>query len=167
MAVRIGETMIQLGLLREEQVEAVLESQRELHRPFGEIAERMFGLSEADVEHAWSTQYAQIAEQIDSTDMVVDAWAASLVDRRQAWQFRILPIRRDGAEVMVATTAEHLARAMRFALRMLREPCYFVIAEEQALGEALCRHFPMAGMTPEHVSRGAMRTRFGSDSAAA
>ncbi len=167
MAVRIGETMIQLGLLREEQVEAILESQRELHRPFGELAEKMFGLSEADVEHAWSKQYAQIAEQIDPNDMAVDAWAASLVDRRQAWQFRILPIRRDGSEVMVATTAEHLARAMRFALRMLREPCYFVIAEEEALGEALCRHFPMPGMTPQHVSRGAMRTRFGPDNAAA
>jgi len=165
MAVRIGETMIQLGLLREEQVEAVLESQRELHRPFGEIAEKMFGLSEADVEHAWSKQYAQIAEQVDPSSMAVDAWAASLIDRRQAWQFRILPIRRDGSEVMVATTAEHLARAMRFALRMLREPCYFVIAEERALGEALCRHFPMPGMTPEHVSRGAMRTRFGADAA--
>lgn len=166
MAVRIGETMIQLGLLREEQVEAILESQREQHRPFGEIAEKMFGLSEADVEHAWSKQYAQIAEQIDPSEMAVDAWAASLVDRRQAWQFRILPIRRDGAEVMVATTAEHLARAMRFALRMLREPCYFVIAEEQALGEALCRHFPMPGMTPEHVARGTMRTRFDGNAAA-
>ena len=167
MAVRIGETMIQLGLLREEQVEAILESQLEQHRPFGELAEKMFGLSEADVEHAWSKQYAQIAEQIDPNDMAVDAWAASLVDRRQAWQFRILPIRRDGSEVMVATTAEHLPRAMRFALRMLREPCYFVIAEEEALGEALCRHFPMPGMTPQHVSRGTMRTRFGPDNAAA
>jgi len=165
MAIRIGETMIQLGLLREEQVEAILKAQTETHRPFGEIAETMFGLSESDVEHAWSEQYAQITEQIDPTEMAVDAWAASLVDRRQAWQFRILPIRRDGSEVMVATTAEHLARAMRFALRMLREPCYFVIAEEQALGEALCRHFPMPGMTPANVSRGTMRTRFGADAA--
>jgi len=166
MAVRIGETMIQLGLLRPEQVEAILEAQRELQRPFGELAEQMFGLSESDVEHAWSRQYAQIAEQVDPTEMAVDAWAASLIDRRQAWQFRILPIRRDGAEVMVATTANHLARAMRFALRSLREPCYFVIAEEHALGVALCKHYPMPGMTPEHVSRGTMRTRFDGNAAA-
>jgi hypothetical protein len=157
MAVRLGEIMVSLNLLRPEQVEAILEEQTRRHRPFGELAERMFGLTEQDVEMAWTRQYAALAERVDPRKFPRDERTMGLVERRQAWQFRILPLRRDGAEVMVATVEEHLTRAMRFALRSLSEPCYFVLADPQRLGEALCERYPLAGMTPAHVA--AERTR--------
>ncbi len=157
MAVRIGEIMVGLNLLRPEQVEAILDEQTRRHRPFGELAERMFGLTEQDVELAWSRQYAALAERVDPRKYARDERALALVERRQAWQFRILPLKRDGVEVMVATVEEHLTRAMRFALRSLPEPCYFVLAQAQHLGEALCERYPLAGMTPGHVSADKMR----------
>jgi len=157
MGVRLGEVMISLNLLREEQVQAILEEQQRRHRPFGELAERMFGLSEQDVEFAWTRQYAALAEQVDPLACACEPAVVALLDRRQAWQFRMLPLRREGQEVVVATVAEHLTRAMRFALRTLPEPCYFVLSEAQRLGEALCRVYPLPGMTPAHI--GAQRTR--------
>lgn len=152
MAVRLGEIMIEMGLLTPEQVETILERQREDHRPFGDLAERLFHVSAADVDQAWAQQYTQIAERIDPRAERFDAEALALLSSRQAWQFRMLPIRRDGREIMVATTREHLPRALRFALRALRDPVYFVIAEAAHLGEALAQRLPLPGLTPDDVS---------------
>ncbi len=151
MPVRIGEVMIRHGLLTEEQVEHVLREQEARHKPFGQIAEELFGLTPKQVEKAWAHQYSDITEHVDTRDEAVEHDVLALVDRRQAWQFRILPLRRDGAEIMVATVIEHLPRAMRFALRHFEEPCYFVLSKGESLGESLLEHFPMQGMTPEYV----------------
>jgi len=157
MAVRLGEVMIEQGLLTRQQVETILQEQRKLHRPFGELAERLFGVSERDVERSWATQYGQIAERVDPREEIPDPEIIALVTRRQAWQFRLLPLRRDGSEIMIATVVEFLPRAMRFALRHFPEPAYFVVADLNHLGEALMRHFPIDGVTAEEVVLG----RFG------
>ncbi|RMD65313.1 MAG: hypothetical protein D6824_02835 [Planctomycetota bacterium] len=151
MAVRLGEAMVQLGLLSEEQVETILEEQRRDHRPFGDLAERLFGVDPAAVDRAWAEQYASIAHSVDPRQERYDREALQLVSARQAWQFRVLPIRRDGGEIMVATTKRDLPRALRFAMRRFALPVYFVIAEAEALGEALEDRFPFAGMSAEDL----------------
>lgn len=159
--VRIGEVMIEHGLLSREQVEVILREQQTLRRPFGELAERLFGVSDKAVERAWAHQYAHLTEHIDPRKEPIDAEVLALVDRRQAWQFRVLPIRRDGREVMIATVLEHLPRALRFAMRQFRAPCYFVLAKPVALGEALVKHYPMGGMTPDAILAGPPELREG------
>jgi len=74
-----------------------------------------------------------------------------LISRRQAWQFRVLPLRFDGRELMLVTTRTHLCRALRFATAVMCVPVYLVLATPAALGEALCRHYPLPGMTPQSV----------------
>ncbi len=157
MAVRLGEVMIEQGLLTRQQVDVILQEQRKLHRPFGELAERLFGVSERDVERSWAAQYAGITEHVDPREEIPEPDILALVTKRQAWQFRILPLRRDGSEIMVATVVDFLPRAMRFALRHFQEPAYFVVADLNHLGEALMRHFPIDGVTAEQVVMG----RFG------
>lgn len=155
MTLRLGELMVRRGLLTEEQVGRILEEQRGDSRPFGEIAERMFGLSPRAVEGAWVEQYASFAPRIDPRlEAHLDKDALAMVHRRQAWQFGLLPIRRDGEGLLVCTTEEHLARAVRFVYRALGVPSYFALSAADALGEALVRHYPIAGMTPACVSTG-------------
>lgn len=151
MSVRIGEVMIQRGLLTAEQVSRILEEQSSRHRPFGELAERMFGVDPADVEQAWVEQYASITRKVNVLREATDERAMKLVDRRQAWQFRVLPLRFDGPELMVATTAENLTRALRFVSRCLTVPCYLVLTEGKWLGEALATHFPMGGLNASSI----------------
>jgi len=143
--------MVEMGLLNESQVEQILEAQRDDRRPFGDLAERLFGVAPESVDRAWAEQYAQITVQIDPRSEVFDSDALALVSCRQAWQFRILPIRRDGHEIMIATTRDHLPRALRFAMRRFSEPVYFVIAEAQHLGAALAERFPMHGLTADDI----------------
>lgn len=149
----IGKLLVNNGVITEQQLAQVLERQRSTHRPFGEIAEEMLGIKAKDVERAWAEQYAQTTRWVDPTVEPVDPVVHDLVSRRQAWQFRLLPIGYDGAELMVATTQEGLVRAMNFAARQIPVTCYFVLCKLDQLAESLMRHYPMEGMDAE-VLRG-------------
>ncbi len=153
MSVRIGEVLIQRGVLSRPQVERVLEEQQVRHRPFGELAETLFGIDPTDIEHAWVEQYTRITRHVNVRTERVDPEAMRLIDRRQAWQFRVLPLRFDGRELMVATTADNLCRALRFVSRCLTTPCYLVLTEAQSLGDALAHYFPLAGLDASSVTR--------------
>lgn len=152
MAIRLGDLLVKKGVMTPAQRDAVLDYQRLTSRPFGELAEKLYGVREAVIEQAWAEQYATIARQLDPRTESVDPEVLPLIDRRQAWQFKMLPLRYDAKELMVCTTAQHLVRALRFAGWKIRAQCYFVLAEPLALGEALTRHYPMAGMSPEMVA---------------
>jgi hypothetical protein len=147
--IRIGEVLMQRGVLNPAQVKAILELQQQRHRPFGELAESMYGIDPTDIEQAWVDQYATLTRHIDVHREDFDAKALAHVERRQAWQFRVLPVRFDGPELMVATTSDNLCRALRFVTRCLSTPCYLVLTEARALGEALERYFPMGGMNAQ------------------
>ncbi len=145
--VRLGELLVQRGLLTEAQVESILVEQERGGRPFGDLAERLYGVSACDIERAWVEQFAQITEHIDPRAEEVDPAVLDRVTRRQAWQFGMLPLRKDGCELVVATTRDGLLRAVRFAGWSMSEPVYFVLAEDHELEEALSEHYAFPGMT--------------------
>jgi len=152
MTIRLGDLLVARGVLTEQQRDAVVDAQRDSARPFGALAEQMFGISEQQVEDAWSLQYASAAPRIDPTTMTPHPQALSLIDRRQAWQFRILPIRvgpGHAGEIEVCTTAQNLARVLRFVGWRIERPCYLVVSEPEPLARAIAQHYPMAGATPD------------------
>ncbi|MGI9013792.1 MAG: hypothetical protein ACR2GY_06020 [Phycisphaerales bacterium] len=156
MHVRIGDILLREGRLTTHQVHEVLAAQLATGEPFGLLCEKLFNLPTEYIEEAWQTQYIGMAQRIDPLHEMIDNRALGLITRRQAWQFRVLPIRFDDRELMLATTSHHLRRALRFATRCLGVPVYLVIAESRPLGEALCRHYPIAGMTPASIDDDAM-----------
>jgi len=153
---RIGDLLVERGILTQEQVRAILEAQKDSGQPFGVICERLCDVSPDTIEEAWASQYISLTRRIDPAVESIDPAALGLISRRQAWQFRVLPVRWDGRELMVATTATHVRRALRFATRFLGVPVYLVIADPRALGAAMCRHYPLAGMTAASVDDGSM-----------
>lgn len=162
MKLRLGHVLVDSGVLTEEQVRAVLEHQQECHRPFGVLCEELLGIEPKVIEDAWARQYAMTTRTIDPRYEVFDADVRDLITRRQAWQFRVLPIRFDDCELMVATTAKHLSRALRFVQNTLGVPTYLVLAEPLALGNALCLHYPLPGMTAACINDMAMDQLVGS-----
>ncbi|MEX2217348.1 MAG: hypothetical protein WD749_01195 [Phycisphaerales bacterium] len=149
---RLGDLLVRRGVLTEAQRDAVLEHQRMTGRPFGELAERLFGVGQSAVEEAWAEQYALIARRVDPRSERLDPAALTLLDRRQAWQFRMLPLRFEADELLICTTQDHLPRALKFAGWKIQAPCFFVLADPRSLGEALLRHYPMEGMSPDVVA---------------
>ena len=73
------------------------------------------------------------------------------VTRRQAWQFRVVPLRWEDGALVIATTSDHLQRALRFATQVMPIPVFFVLTNEAELGDALSRHYPIPGLTSTSI----------------
>jgi hypothetical protein len=141
--IRIGQLLVEQGVLSDVQVEHLLKVQKESGRPFGDLAERIYGISPKAVEDAWVEQYIRTAGLVDLSDVKVETDCLRLLNRRQAWQFRVLPTNREQGDLNVATTPQNLVRAVNFATRSLDEPVYFMLAEHQQLREFLMKHYPV------------------------
>ena len=147
--IQIGQLLIEQGVLTAKQVEHILRVQKISHRPFGDLAERLFAISPQAVEDAWVQQYIRIAGTVDLDGQKFDEQCLRLLNRRQAWQFHMLPLHRAEENVNVATSAESLVRAVNFSAKKLDEPVYFQIAERQQLREFLMKHYPV----PEFIAQ--------------
>jgi len=145
--VKLGELLVRKGILTTEQVEAILGEQARAGRPFGDLAERLFDVSGSEIERAWVEQFSEMTEHVDPTLELVDPAVLDRITRRQAWQFGVLPLRREGRELVVATTRDNLVRATRFAGWSLAEPVYFVLCEPDQLEDALSIHYHFPGAT--------------------
>ncbi len=150
--VHLGDLLVRNGVLTRRQRDEALEAQRTRGGPFGLIVEEMFGVSPADVEKAWAEQFAGMVAHIDPRRAEIAPRVLGIISRRQAWQFRVLPLELREDSLVLCTTQEALVRALKFAGWKLGHSCEFVIAEPDALGEAMCRYYPMAGMTPSSIS---------------
>jgi hypothetical protein len=145
----IGQLLVEQGVLTPRQVEHILRVQKESHRPFGDLAERLFGINPKAVEDAWVEQYTRTVGLVDLDEQRMDEECLRLLNRRQAWQFHTLPIHRDEEQNLnIATSPESLVRAVNFSTRKLDEPISFLLAERQQLRDFLMKHYPV----PEHIA---------------
>ena len=145
----IGQLLVEQGVLTTEQVAHILTVQKASHRPFGDLAERLYGIDPQAVEDAWVQQYVRTAGVVDLDDVTFDADCLRLLNRRQAWQFHLLPAHRAGEHLQCATDADHLIKAVNFSSRRIDEAVYFLIADRAQLRDFLMRHFPL----PEHIAQ--------------
>ncbi len=142
--IQIGQLLIEQGVLTDEQVKHILQVQKLSHRPFGDLAERLFGISPKAVEDAWVEQYLRVAGVVDLDDQEVETDCLRMLNRRQAWQFHLLPLNRDEVQdLSMATSAENLVRSVNFTTRKIDEPINFLIAERTQLREFLMKHYPV------------------------
>src|SRR5205085_11334818 len=92
--IQIGELLVEQGVLTERQVHHILKIQKMSHRPFRDLAERLYGIDPQAVEDAWVEQYLRMAGVINLEEQEIDAECLRLLSRRQAWQFHLLPLNR-------------------------------------------------------------------------
>ena len=148
--IQIGRLLVEQGTLSEKQVEHILQVQKISHRPFGDLAERLYGINPQAIEDAWVEQYVRTVGVTDLDEQKIETEALRTINRRQAWQFSMLPVNHDEEQnLSVATTADKLVRAVNFSTRKLDEPVYFLIAERDQLREFLMKHYPV----PEYIAQ--------------
>jgi hypothetical protein len=146
--IQIGQLLIEQGVLTPSQVQQIIQVQKTSHRPFGDLAERLFGIDPRAVEDAWVEQYIRTAGIVDLEKIRIETDALRVLNRRQAWQFHLLPLHRDDNNLNIATCGDDLVRSVNFAVRKLDDPIYFLIAERQQLREFLMKHYPV----PQHIA---------------
>jgi hypothetical protein len=147
--IRIGELLIEQGVLTQRQVQHILKVQKISNRPFGDLAERLYDVSPKAIEDAWVQQYVRLAGSVDLEEQQIDEACLRLLNRRQAWQFHLLPLHHDDRELHMATSPRDLVRAVNFATRTFKEPVYFLLAERRQLRKFLMRHYPV----PHHIAQ--------------
>jgi hypothetical protein len=147
--IQIGQLLLEQGTLTQSQVEQIVQVQKTSHRPFGDLAERLFGIDPRAIEDAWVEQYIRSSGVVDLNDAQIEADALRVLNRRQAWQFHVLPLNREDQNLNVATSGEDLVRAVNFAVRKIDDPIYFLVAERQQLREFLMKHYPV----PQYIAR--------------
>lgn len=147
--IQIGQLLVEQGVLSDKQVDHILKIQKVSHRPFGDLAERLYGIDPKAIEDAWVEQYLRTVGVVDLEDQEIETEALRVINRRQAWQFHMLPMNRQEENLNLATSAESLVRAVNFSTRKIDEPVYFLIAERQQLREFLMKHYPV----PEFIAQ--------------
>jgi hypothetical protein len=152
--IRIGQILIENGVLTEQQVFEVVQAQKTRRLPFGVLAEQMFDVTLQSVEAAWIEQYHRFTGTIDLSQQSFDAEALKLISRRQAWQFEILPIGFEpNGELLVAASRKRLARAVTFATNRINRVVYFRVAESVQLRTFLREHYPMPEVSQQIIER--------------
>ncbi len=148
--IRIGEILIEQGVLNAQQVFEVVAAQKKLKLPFGVLAERMFEVAVESIENAWVEQYHRFTGTIDLSQQRFDDEALRLLSRRQAWQFEMMPIGFEPTgELLMAASRKRLARAVTFATNRLAKVVYFRVAESEQLRLFLQKHYPMPEVTDD------------------
>ena len=150
--IQIGQLLVEQGVLTDRQVRHILQVQKMSHRPFGDLAERLYGVCPRAVEDAWVEQYLRLAGTVDLDALRIDEQCLRLLNRRQAWQFHLLPLGRR-PELEMATTADSLVRSVNFAARTVDEPVHFLIAERQQLRAFLMKHYPVPEFLAQYAAR--------------
>jgi len=151
--IQIGQILIEQGVLTEAQVRHILQVQKVSNRPFGDLAERLFGIDPRAVEDAWVEQYIRVTGVVDLSEQEIDTDCLRVLNRRQAWQFHLLPMHRDEQSLSMATSAEDLVRSVNFATRTIQEPVHFLIAEREQLRTFLMRYYPVPQFLAAYAER--------------
>ena len=152
--VRIGEILVEQGILSEQQVFEIIEVQRRNPKPFGVLAETMFDVTVDSIEQAWIEQYSRFTGDIDLDEQEIDLNALRTIHRRQAWQFEMLPIGfEESGDLLVAASKTRLARAVAFAAQRIDAAVYFRVAESEQLRKFLKKHYPMPEVSEEMIRR--------------
>jgi len=158
--IRIGEVLIQQGVLSEQQVFEIIQAQKQKPTPFGVLAERMFDVTVDSIESAWIEQYHRATGTIDLSQQKFDEDALRLINRRQAWQFEMLPIAFEPTgELLIAASRRRLARAVTFVAKRVDRVAFFRIAESQQLRTFLQQHFPMPDVSEELLRQAQVLSR--------
>ncbi|MDB5289145.1 MAG: hypothetical protein JWL69_386, partial [Phycisphaerales bacterium] len=81
--IQIGQLLVEQGALTEAQVQHILKVQKISHRPFGDLAERLYGINPRAVEDAWVQQYLRTVGVVDLEEQNIDTECLRVLSRRQ------------------------------------------------------------------------------------
>lgn len=151
--IRIGELLVERGILSDRQVRHIVQVQKATGRPFGDLAERLYDVDPRVIEDAWVEQYIRISGVIDLDQQKIDTDCLRTLNQRQAWQLQMLPMHRENDELHIATTADRLVRAVNYVTHTMDEPVFLRIAESEQLRTFLMRHYPVPDFIAQYASK--------------
>ena len=139
---RIGQLLSRIVPLTDHDVEDILQEQKATRQRFGDAALALGMVQPEHVWKAWIQQLQSTCVEIDLDQLGIDTQALHHVPRSVIEQFRVLPIRVSGQELVVAC-ARALDDVSRQKLqKQVAERLVFVLARPGQVESEIARHFP-------------------------
>jgi len=142
----IGHILVQRGVLRDEQAQAILRQQENTRQPFGKLACRMYNVDERDIWSAWAEQVGHFCQHVDLACEPNDSSVLDVIDSADAWSLHILPLRYELGELVVATTITDLPEAMALLQSKQVGTIRFVIPERRQLERFIVERYEIVSV---------------------
>ncbi len=144
---RIGELLMERGILSGAQIDMILRRQHETGEPFGKIAAELFGVQEAELWRAWAVQVVDCCAKVDLALYKPSPSALAVFSSREAWAYRILPLKLTETELVCATSSTRLPNAMAFAQIRSEVPVTFLVADVLQLEQYILSNYSVSPVT--------------------
>ncbi len=138
MAKRLGDLLLEEGLVTQEQIMLAIQSQQKSGEPLGRILVKLGSITEDALFYFLAIQFG--VEYVDLRDREIKKEMTDLIKKEVAEKFNVIPLEMTAKHIVFATCEpdEHLATKLResAALPMDRE-IKFVVVSETALKNTL------------------------------
>lgn len=119
---RMGELLVKAGAMTNKQVHEVLQRQKETNKPFGMIAQKMFGIPAKSV---WQAYARQMAVAIEETVLILEPRnieAMTYIPLKDSYRYHMLPLRYEPQTgvLVCATSKAKFAEALQYYHSCLR-----------------------------------------------
>ncbi len=138
---RLGELLLEVGLITSEQLAEALENQRETHVRLGKVLINLGFVTERDVIRVLKSQLG--FKYMDLEKIVISRETARLIPEAMAQRYKVIPVMKTETGIILAMVDPLNVYAIddvRLATGLHVEP---VIATETAIDNAIARHFAM------------------------
>jgi len=143
---QIGHILVDRGVMRIEHVAAVLERQKQDLRPFGKLAESMFGITVDEVAAALAEQFRHRCSWVNLAHQNLDPQCLIQLEPAQAWDHLLLPLRYENGELIFATALETLEMAIALLQRYVYQPFHLVLCEMRQLEQFIAERYDYEGI---------------------
>lgn len=144
----MGALLIDDGLLKPKQVDAILESQRQHDDfiSFNALTAELFDLDEIEVYDTLARRVETKCERVNLITEEFDPGTLELIPARDAWNHLVLPLRKENGRLVCATAIETLAESIAFVHQAVQRPFDFVIAECRPLEQFIAQRYSYEGI---------------------
>ncbi|HZL35442.1 MAG TPA: hypothetical protein VFC78_09040 [Tepidisphaeraceae bacterium] len=139
---RFGELLSRFVSLTPHDVSEILEDQTSSRRRFGEIA-LAFGLCKP--QHIWRAWWAQLSgapDRVDLDAIGIDVQSLSHLPRALAVDYKVMPLRASGEQMVLAAAEGSFLRASEELPRRVRMQLKFVVADARQIERAIQTYYP-------------------------
>lgn len=139
---RIGQLLQEIVPLSAHDVEDILQEQKSTRQRFGDVALSLGLVRPEHVWKAWIRQIESETTEVDLDQVGVDAQVVNLLPRPVVCQYRLLPIRNSGEEVLIACENLPDEHTHRFIQQLLPQRVLFIRARPGQVDQAIHRYHP-------------------------
>lgn len=138
---RIGQLLSQAVPLSDHDLEEILQEQKVTRQRFGDAALALGMVQPQHVWDAWMQQLHITETTIDLAAMGVDSQALNALPGRVAAQFRVVPVRVNGHELVVACGQPLDETAKRTVQQHCKQNVLFAFAKPEHVDAAIARYY--------------------------